>query len=462
MATGLHTAASSGNDELLLHLLANGEPVDRVNEVDSTALFYAANGGHLSSVRVLVEQGADVNKRNLHGQTPIMWAVLSKNEGLVEYLISKGANVDVRGEDGLTAYGLSLVAANPLISTIIRSSSDSESIQSKSSGREVSSSDGSVSPSSVPWSTPDDEEVQREGAQRILEARRAMSNPEGAKELTKKFSITELVRTQSSSVFDSKPSSVPDDPPTVRYTQNLSDLADVIELTASSISSLDISLVPLTSQTKECKSTYSSLLKRKIMGEFLVKRGGMRTNWKCRYFLLTGDHLHYFEPQIAPRGSDEALLEPSPNATPLGSISLHAIIGNVHKSDLGIVFCFQIPTAGGRTYHVRAASAKSVERWTTVINSNVKRIQSSSSKFVDTVFRVSTTWKAGVDRSVLRTGREFQTMDAIVMDYFSHLRSPPQFPPVLQGDNPIGSQEMLALLADVSADLTIVSPRHRH
>lgn len=48
------------------------------------------------------------------------------------------------------------------------------------------------------------------------------------------------------------------------------------------------------------KSTYASLLKRKILGEFLVKRGGVRTNWKCRYFLLTGDHLHYFEPQIVP------------------------------------------------------------------------------------------------------------------------------------------------------------------
>jgi len=34
------------------------------------------------------------------------------------------------------------------------------------------------------------------------------------------------------------------------------------------------------------------------LAEFLVKRGGVRTNWKCRYFLLTGDHLHYFEPQI--------------------------------------------------------------------------------------------------------------------------------------------------------------------
>lgn len=89
----------------------------------------------------------------------------------------------------------------------------------------------------------------------------------------------------------------------------------------------------------------------------------MRTNWKCRYFLLTGDHLHYFEPQLAPKGSEEPLLEPSPNAVPLGSISLHAVVGTVHKSDLGIVFCFQVPTAGGRTYHIKAPSAKSVERW---------------------------------------------------------------------------------------------------
>lgn len=57
-------------------------------------------------------------------------------------------------------------------------------------------------------------------------------------------------------------------------TRSLVDLDDAIELNATTISSLDIALVPLTSQTKECKSSYASLLKRKVMGDFLVKRGG--------------------------------------------------------------------------------------------------------------------------------------------------------------------------------------------
>lgn len=91
-----------------------------------------------------------------------------------------------------------------------------------------------------------------------------------------------------------------------------------------------------------------------------------------------------------------------------------------------------------------------------MLSSNVKRIQNSSAKFVDTVFRVSTTWKAGIDRSVLRTGREFQTMDAIVMDYFKSLRNPPQFPQVLLQENSVGSQEMLSLLADVGRILFFV------
>ena len=49
-----------------------------------------------------------------------------------------------------------------------------------------------------------------------------------------------------------------------------------------------------------------------------------------------------------------------------------------------------------------------------MLNSNVRRIQNSSSRFADMVFRVSTTWKSGIDRSILRTGKEYQTMDAIV------------------------------------------------
>lgn len=93
----------------------------------------------------------------------------------------------------------------------------------------------------------------------------------------------------------------------------------------------------------------------------MVKKGGMRTNWKTRYFLLTGDHLHYFEPASGSKTSDVPL-EPAATAVPLGSISLHSITGKVAKSDLGVVFGFQIPTAT-RVYHFRALSAQSIDRW---------------------------------------------------------------------------------------------------
>ena len=101
----------------------------------------------------------------------------------MQYLIEKGAHVGVRGEGGLSAYGLSLVAANPLISTIIRSNSDHESVSSAASDRKMSSDSSSVSPSTVKGSFEDDE-VSREGALRIMEARRAMSNPESAKKVS--------------------------------------------------------------------------------------------------------------------------------------------------------------------------------------------------------------------------------------------------------------------------------------
>ena len=101
----------------------------------------------------------------------------------MQYLIEKGASVGARGEGGLSAYGLSLVAANPLISTIIRSNSDHESISSAASDRKMSSDSSSVSPSSTMKGSFEDDEVSREGALRIMEARRAMSNPESAKKV---------------------------------------------------------------------------------------------------------------------------------------------------------------------------------------------------------------------------------------------------------------------------------------
>jgi len=158
-------------------------------------------------------------------------------------------------------------------------------------------------------------------------------------------------------------------------------------LPVADITGLELSLVPVDSQTKECSSTFRSLLPRRIWSDFMVKRGGMITNWKTRYFLLTGDHLHYFEPQTT-KGNSDQLGEPAANATPLGSVALHSITGKVHKSDLGITFGFQVPTTQ-RTYHFQAMSAKRIERWLAIMNANVKRIQSTSSKFSDTVKRVS-------------------------------------------------------------------------
>ena len=84
-----------------------------------------------------------------------------------------------------------------------------------------------------------------------------------------------------------------------------------------------------------------------------------------------------------------------------------------------------------------------------MLNSHTRRIQNASSRFIDLVFRISTVWKMGNERSVLRTGREFQTIDAIVNEHFKHIENPPQFPQYLLDEQNQGSQEMLGYLADV-------------
>lgn len=82
------------------------------------------------------------------------------------------------------------------------------------------------------------------------------------------------------------------------------------------------------------------------------------------------------------------------------------------KSDLGTVFGFQIPTAA-RVYQFKASSAKSIDRWLSVLNANVRRIQTMSSRFVDQVFRTVILGDTR-DTAVLRSGREYNTLATIV------------------------------------------------
>lgn len=148
----------------------------------------------------------------------------------------------------------------------------------------------------------------------------------------------------------------------------------------------------------------------------------MRPSWKTRYFILTPDHLHYFEP--TPASKEGAVPhEPARTAVPLGSICLHNMVGRVVPSETGLAHSFQILTTGGRVYHMCALSARCAERWIAILNCNLARIRGLSTSFSDSVFHLSVSWP-NRECAVLRTGREFNTLGLLLQEHFKDTDAP--------------------------------------
>ena len=77
----------------LKQLIAEGTPIDEVDNEGYTALQYAAMWGDLEATKWLIENGADVNTTDPWGSTPLMNAVYNgAGVETVELLLENGAN----------------------------------------------------------------------------------------------------------------------------------------------------------------------------------------------------------------------------------------------------------------------------------------------------------------------------------------------------------------------------------
>lgn len=104
--TTLILAASIGDLDLLLDLLARGAEVDGRDENQRTALMYGCRAGDHAISLALITAGADVNARDGSGATPLMYAAASGAGQLVELLMSSGARIGDRNKDGFRASDL--------------------------------------------------------------------------------------------------------------------------------------------------------------------------------------------------------------------------------------------------------------------------------------------------------------------------------------------------------------------
>jgi ankyrin repeat protein len=88
-------AVRQGNRAAVLHLLAQGIPVDGRDAQDTSALMVALVTGDRPLVKELLRAGADVNQtRQPHGITPLMLAIAHRQADITQLLLQQGANIE--------------------------------------------------------------------------------------------------------------------------------------------------------------------------------------------------------------------------------------------------------------------------------------------------------------------------------------------------------------------------------
>ncbi len=105
----LHTAAFSGDFEVVRNLIEYGlADINATDVYGSTPLHWALGGhnfkdGSPSVLRLMLEQGADINLQNQIGRTPLHHASVNGMLEFVRLLLEHGADVEVKDSAGKTA-----------------------------------------------------------------------------------------------------------------------------------------------------------------------------------------------------------------------------------------------------------------------------------------------------------------------------------------------------------------------
>ncbi|KAH7073704.1 ankyrin repeat-containing domain protein [Paraphoma chrysanthemicola] len=102
--TALQAAASEGNEEVVLLLLANGADIDGCSSFHGSALQASSKHGHEQIVSVLLDNGADVNTRGGLHSSALGSASMYNRATIVKRLLDAGADVtitDFRGRPPL-------------------------------------------------------------------------------------------------------------------------------------------------------------------------------------------------------------------------------------------------------------------------------------------------------------------------------------------------------------------------
>lgn len=98
----IHSAATTGQLEVIRFLVESGAAVDAGDSDKSTALQVAALRGHPACVKYLIDQGADLAFQDNNGSWSMSFAMVGANQEVIGLLITAGAPLDLQSANGLT------------------------------------------------------------------------------------------------------------------------------------------------------------------------------------------------------------------------------------------------------------------------------------------------------------------------------------------------------------------------
>ncbi|CAG2257184.1 unnamed protein product [Mytilus edulis] len=114
-STALHTAASTGNTEIVQLLIDNGIKINFQNKDGSTALHSAASTGNTEIVQLLIDNGIEINFQNKVRNTALHLAAGRNNDGIATLLLNRGCNPNLKNKDVSTSTRVCCIITNPVI-----------------------------------------------------------------------------------------------------------------------------------------------------------------------------------------------------------------------------------------------------------------------------------------------------------------------------------------------------------
>ena len=89
--------------DLIAWLVAEGAPIDALDDSGRSALSWSAGRGESEYVDYFLTRGADVSSADRLGRTPLHFAVFGGKASIVERMVAAGADVDTQDRLGSTA-----------------------------------------------------------------------------------------------------------------------------------------------------------------------------------------------------------------------------------------------------------------------------------------------------------------------------------------------------------------------